>query len=1000
MKQMKLRTLSVLLSLALLASLTAPALASQALGDDLTATDTLLNQQTQLSTNVFWSTTYSDYRTENLITYEPNPSVTPIVTYGGALTDRSTVSASAKALEAQGYRVVAGLNGDFYNVNNGLPIGLVVTNGQLRSSDAGYYAIGFRADGTAILGRPQIKVSAGMGYTRTDEAGNVLELVRDITAINKARTSNGIYLYTYDFNSKHTTGCTQPGVDVVCRLQSGGLTIGGTASLVVEQVLEANQATALQPDQMVLTANLEAGEWSLEALRNVPIGAVITLSLTAADPGWNDVQYAMGSLYSLVEYGAIASGLPKGSNPRTAVGQRADGSLIFYTIDGRKSGHSIGASMSQIAARLIELGCVSALCLDGGGSTTLTVTKPTDLTAKTVNTPSDGGERAVTNKIFLVASSQPTGQLGHFYVSADHPYVLAGSKVNISAAAVDTNYIPMNQDCALYASAGTMEGSVLTTPMEGGEITVTASSGGVEDTATVHAISTPDAVAIRDSANTMITSFSAAPETTTQLTATAAYHHFPLKADPESFTWSMEGDVGTIDQNGVFTAVKPGTGRVTVSAGGQSSTVTVTVSNLHLDSVEDFEAADTIFQSGEGADFRTTFDGNYVHLGRGAGQLDYDLTIGSAHCTASLQPGVLRAPYDILNLWVYGDGSGNTLSLLYSTDAEETRSMPIAALDFTGWKQFSLQQLTAPMTIQGLELSGQGSGTIYLDQITASYDGIVDNAPPVVKAQLDLETWAVTGTVTDAVDGRIPAEDVRVTYNMSDQEGAYDPATGRFTVALAGPGESMGAGRVTVTARDASGNIGRASVDIQAYNMDHWFTDTEGHWAADYCDYLYANRISTGYSDGTFRPNALLTRLDFAVMLYNSLRQSAAPYEGVELPFADLASIPDYALPAIRTLYAKGVINGSTGADGQLYFYPNNPLTRAHAAAMIGRTQEKGYALAELTFTDAAAIPAYATYYIRSMVGQGILSGYAEGDFRPGANITRGQMAKILYTMM
>ena len=94
------------------------------------------------------------------------------------------------------------------------------------------------------------------------------------------------------------------------------------------------------------------------------------------------------------------------------------------------------------------------------------------------------------------------------------------------------------------------------------------------------------------------------------------------------------------------------------------------------------------------------------------------------------------------------------------------------------------------------------------------------------------------------------------------------------------------------------------------------------------------------------------------------------------------------------------MINGSTGADGQLYFYPNNPLTRAHAAAMIGRTQEKGYALAELTFTDAAAIPAYATYYIRSMVGQGILSGYAEGDFRPGANITRGQMAKILYTMM
>ena len=61
------RLFSALLALILLASLTAPAFASQALGDDITAMDVPLNQQTQLSTNVFWSTTYSDYRTENLI---------------------------------------------------------------------------------------------------------------------------------------------------------------------------------------------------------------------------------------------------------------------------------------------------------------------------------------------------------------------------------------------------------------------------------------------------------------------------------------------------------------------------------------------------------------------------------------------------------------------------------------------------------------------------------------------------------------------------------------------------------------------------------------------------------------------------------------------------------------------------------------------------------------------------------------------------------------------
>ena len=180
MKRFFPRALSLLLSLTLLAGLAVPIQASQALGDGLNSLDTLLNQQTQLSTNVFWSTVSSDYRTENLITYAPNASVTPIVTYGGVLTDRSTVSNTAKALEDQGHRVVAGINGDFYNVNNGLPIGIVVTQGQLRSSDGGYHAIGFRADGSAILGKPAVSASVffaaqdGTGEPLYNEAGEPL----------------------------------------------------------------------------------------------------------------------------------------------------------------------------------------------------------------------------------------------------------------------------------------------------------------------------------------------------------------------------------------------------------------------------------------------------------------------------------------------------------------------------------------------------------------------------------------------------------------------------------------------------------------------------------------------------------------------------------------------------------------------------------------------------------------------------------------------------------
>ncbi len=1024
MKRIFPRALSLLLALSLLAALTvSPAQASEAMGDDLTATDTLLNRETQLSTNVFWSEVSSDYRTENLITYTPNQAVTPIVTYGGALTDRSSVSNTAQALEAQGWRVVAGINGDFYNVNNGLPIGIVVTQGQLRSSDGGYHAVGFRADGTAILGKPALSITAaytaqdGTGEPLYNEAGEPLYdelgtpltngtgLVTDkslkITAFNKARTDTGVFLYTYDFNAAHTTGSTQPGVDVICTLQGGGFTLGGTASLVVERVVEAEAGTSptLEQNQAVLTANAQAGEETLSALRSIPAGTVINVTVTPADPGWNDVQYAAGSLYSLVENGAVASGLPTGAAPRTAVGQRYDGSLIFYTIDGRKSGHSIGATMEQVARRMMELGCVTALGLDGGGSTTMAVTKPTDTAAERINQPSDRIERSVSNQIFLVASNQPTGQLSHFHVSADNAYVLAGSSAEISAAAVDTNFIPMSERYSLTASAGTLEGNTLITPLEGGDITVTAQGGGGQGSTVVHAVTAPDGVAVRDDQNAIITTLNAAPGTAVQLRGSAAYKHLPLKADPAAFTWTLEGEIGTIDETGLFTATALGTGKITVSAGTQSASIDVTVSTQHLATLEDFEGETTIFRgSGENASFSLNRDGNYVRLGKASGKLEYDLTgeTGTARWNATAQPAVLKEPYTGLSLWVDSNGSGNTLSLLCSIGEEEVQVLPLTTLDVSGWKQVTVNDLTPGITIRGLEISGEGKGVIYLDQVVATFDGVVDNAAPVITAELDPEAWTITGSITDGVDGILPADRISISTG-----GAYETATGRFTITLPAQEVGQGISRVTIKAKDYSGNIGRTSVDLPASGEgERRFTDTAEYWGADYCDFLYDRGVSGGYDDGTFRPDDLLTRLDFSVMLYNALRLDPAKYAEVSLPFADLEKLPERTLPAVRALYAEGIVTGTQGKDGKLYFNPAGNLTRAQAAAMIGRSQEKGYALADLTFTDANQIPGYASFYIRTMVSQGILSGYADGTFRPQANITRGQMAKILYTIM
>ena len=1014
MKRFLRKTISLVLTLSMLWTLGISAAASGALGEDLTAKDTLLNEQTELSTNVFWSSAYSDLRTENLVTYTPNEYVTPVVTFGGTLTSRSTVSAAARGLEAQGYRVVAGINGDFYNTSTGLPIGIVVSGGELISSDAGYYAIGFRADGTAVLGKPGVTVTADLGYALADDTGYTAEVIRTVAGVNKARVSTGgIYLYTYEFNSAHTTGNTEPGVDVVCTVTDGSLSIGGTATLMVEQVIEATAATSIGPDQVVLSANNLSDVYYTGALRNLQPGGTITVTLTAADEAWNDVEYAVGALYSLVEYGSVVAGLPSGVNPRTAVGVKSDGTLVLYTIDGRKSGHSIGASMTQVAQRMIELGCVTALCLDGGGSTTLAVTAPDETAASTVNTPSDGGERSVTNHIFLVASNEPTGRLSHFYVSADNDYVLAGSKVTISAAAVDTNYIPMDADFDLEADDGTLEGNVLTTPSRGGDITVTAYNRDGEGSTVVHAVTTPDSITVRDSSSKAVTSLSVTPGTVTQLTASAVYQHQALKADPEAFTWSVEGNIGTIDPLGVFTAATPGTGTITVTAGGKSLSIPVTVTSSGAVSaggvmaVETFERTTTIFRgSGSGMDFSLNHGADTVRMGQGSAKVDYALTEAGAYTAqwrAARSTGIDCGTYTALHLWVRGDGSGNRLSLLYSDGSGSDLVCDVATLDFTGWKQVTVPISGSRFEIRGLQVSAASgadssalSGTVYIDQITATASGAADTGVPQITLTALGET--LTASVYDDVDG-IPAQaNVSVTWDGADQTFTYSEETGMLTTSLISDGKPH---RITVTARDTSGNIGRASYDVPtAADWTPVFTDTQGYWAAAYVDYLYNANITTGYADGTFRPDQNITRAQFSAMLYRYLGLEESEYAGVTLPFADTASIPDYALTAVKALYTEGIINGTTGSDGQLYFNPGANLTRAQAATMIGRTQEKGYATAELTFSDAASIPSYATYYIQTMAAQGVISGYSDGTFKPQANITRGQMAKILYNLM
>ncbi|MDP8255615.1 MAG: phosphodiester glycosidase family protein [Candidatus Alcyoniella australis] len=95
--------------------------------------------------------------------------------------------------------------------------------------------------------------------------------------------------------------------------------------------------------------------------------------------------------------------------PRTAVGlDRAGRTLYLVVVDGRQPGYSVGLRLTQMARLMLELGCYSALNLDGGGSSTLVICSAAGTGCRALNSPSghrgEGGERIVGNHLGFFAA--------------------------------------------------------------------------------------------------------------------------------------------------------------------------------------------------------------------------------------------------------------------------------------------------------------------------------------------------------------------------------------------------------------------------------------------------------------------------------------------------------------------------------------------------------------------------------------------------------------------
>lgn len=177
------------------------------------------------------------------------------------------------------------------------------------------------------------------------------------------------------------------------------------------------------------------------------------------------------------------------------------------------------------------------------------------------------------------------------------------------------------------------------------------------------------------------------------------------------------------------------------------------------------------------------------------------------------------------------------------------------------------------------------------------------------------------------------------------------------------------------------------------------FSDVSNdYWAAAAIQALSDRNVITGYPDGKFRPEKVVTRAEFAKIMV--LAAGLKPEKTASTSFSDIKP-SEWHTPFIEA--AKDYLSGYSLPSGKLTFTPEAPALREDIAVAIVKL--KGYNKSRLAdrsvikamFKDYEGISEYAKDYVALAVETKLVSGFPDDTFRAQKPITRAQAAAMLY---
>ena len=732
-----------------------------------------------------------------VLTYNPKTTgVDALAVFGEEYFGGDKISHNVALAKSMGYEVIAGVNASPFDTSNGVTVGTTIQNGRVVVTSNGPLSTSFDNfaildDGSAYIGHPNL----GLTFNVNGGSNNT------ITYLNRQKktASNDIYLISRDFASDTKT--LAESCEAVLNITSGDLKVNSTIVCSVVSVNENTTRTKLSDNQLVLVGP------SKVALGNIKSGDTVNIKIQDNDSAfdWTRVTQTISGFYQILGINsytgkdckqALATMSERNDrHPRTTLGYKANGEIVIYVADGRQTGLAIGMTDTECAEYMESLGCVAAIRMDGGGSSNLSIRLPGDDFVTTVNVPSDGEERSDADAFLFVLKKDYNTNVDNSLLLHAYPNdikLLENTVTDIIVKATDENYNKKaTPDYTMTVNNGVgeiVDGNKFKARSGAGNGSITIKSGNVSTNVNVSVSNNVDEI------YPSINNLALSPQEKVSLGVKAYYQSNLLVCSNDSFTWTCDSNIGSVDSNGNFTATSNASqsGYITIAYKNLKAKILVSIGQLPQE-ISGFETEKegvwkNVQLGGGSGSCSINTNLKYVRFGNKSLKIDFKLagTTGTVGTQIGKSSNVaISGTPTAIGMWVYATSNayGAWIRMQYAQSGSSgALYADFGHIDWQGWKYLeapvdttvkypiSIKYLIRIMAVSEEE---RIDGTIYVDGLRAVYGFSNDDFTyPEIKniTPEQITTSSQQSISFDAIDHESGINKDAITFTLDNTE--------------------------------------------------------------------------------------------------------------------------------------------------------------------------------------------------------------------------------------